>query len=510
MFKSEWLSRKLADGLNACLTDMPAADNNAVFGAITAYFFGLINPHFSNRFFIREVFNMVMGVVVLSSIYNMHNFLLILSGAPLNLVLSYVPAKNKKTRTKMFLIFNLLYVLVAYAVYDTKDTNPFLTISAFFMKYIYISMEYVPRSNGFMGYFGYIFFVPGIRYGPVMSYSAYDRWLNAGYMYLAETCEKKEITEFIGNTTDPKTIEDRKEDFVMHRYSKLITNSVGNFVSSIAFIIAYRQVESVFMNASRALTGQMGYSFELPIFYMYRLFYIGALWASEQAVYQIGFIDNMKNVKISPFLAFWKNQDLFGRWNIQGHKFMHRLVSYLSEKDKKHDGKETKEEKKAENDLSQKPFDLKEHIKISLLSYTHLLFFPAHFGSVFLSLVLVFIMGFVKEMPVAMGSNETYRFIELLGVWIGRLFVFSYFLLPAVSSPRETLWIWRKALAYGHFACVSGIVEKVLEEKNRSLQDSEIKVVPAEEISSTKEKTEKKKDTRKTVEKTTEKAETSA
>ncbi|KAI5142891.1 hypothetical protein NEPAR06_0301 [Nematocida parisii] len=455
-------------GTEHCFKLMETEDINAVTGIILSFLFGLITPHVTNRFFVREVFNMLTGALVLSCIYQLKNFLLVLSGIPLNLILSYIPIKEKKKRTKVFILVNLVHLVVAYAFRDSSEKNSFfmLTLTAFFMKYLYIGMEYLPRTHGFMAYFGYVLFLPGIRYGPVMSFGAYQKWLSTGYLYLVETEDKAIIKRIVGETENEGEIISIKEDYVMHKYSKLITSSTGLAICSFAFIISYRAVCSYIETAQNNMLSYCKIGFGYSVLYAYKLFYIAFLWLSEEAVCQIAFINNMQNVRLLPFVTFWRAHEFFSLWNIQGSKFMHSINRLLTEEEKK---EEPKEKLKEDEKTTDSPVDtnitdirLKEHIKVSIISYGHLLLFPMNLESMLISIPTVLLIGLIKDIPTPRSNFIIYRTIcEMFG-WSGYILIFTYFMVPLVHGPLETLNIWRISFAYGHFLCIPGIIASLL------------------------------------------------
>lgn len=477
MLRSEWLSMRIANGLDACLLEMTASDRNSVYGTILAYFFGLINPHVSNRFFIREIFNVVAGVLVLSSIYRIRNFVLVLLGVPINLFLLYLPIKNRQIRTKMVLVVNLLYILIGYVVCDKLDTSPVLTLTAFFIKYVYSSMEYTPVSMGFMSYIGYVFFIAGIRYGPVMSYSAYDAWINRGYMYPLETGDKKEIERFIGDTKSEKEKEEKKEDYIMHIYSKMITKSVGNFIIALLYLIVYRKVIKT-IEASVQEMGIFNERFIITVIdCVLKLFYICALWLSEEGIYQIGFVENMKNIEIGKFFAFWKSPNLFSLWNVQGHKFTKRVAAHLTEEDKKEDDQNIKiPQNTTEQPKSFELFDIKDHISQSFVEYGHLLVFPLHLGSFLISTVSIFIMGFIQDTKYTVKDHSIYATAVLFGKWLFSIYIFIYYMITLVEGVVNVLYIWRHLLASGHLLPLIQIIDRFHKRKQSSEKQKEISI----------------------------------
>ncbi|EHY65977.1 hypothetical protein NERG_00673 [Nematocida ausubeli] len=479
MLTSKWVMEKITEVTNHCFSKMTVQETNAVTGMLIAFLFGMVTPHITNRFFIREVFNVLSGAIVLSAIYKIQNFLVALSGIPLNLLLSYMPVKQKKLRTKIFIAVNLVHLVVMYILQDSEENNPFviLTLTGFFMKYMYVSMEYLPKTHGFMAYLGYMFFVPGIRYGPVMSFSAYQLWLESGYFYLVESQSQTVIKKIVGNTEDQKKITNRKEEYVMQEYSRLIVGSTVSCLKAFIFLISYQAVNEIIMNAAAHTMKLVKVDVDFSGFYIYKLFYIAALWISEECIYQAAFINNMRNVRILPFVTFWKAQELFEMWNMQGSKFMHRLNKMLTSDEKKE--KETdssKQENTKESEISASDvmdMRIKEHVKVSIVSYAHLLLFPLHIGSILISVPTIFLLGFVKDIPIERRNIPGIKILVEICGWAAHIFIFCYFLIPMVYSPLEVLNIWRKSFAFGHFVCLPGIIEGVLSTRDISTAQTE-------------------------------------
>ncbi|KAH9385703.1 uncharacterized protein NEMAJ01_0599 [Nematocida major] len=461
MLKSQWIANKLAYLLETSLKDMPVHDNNAVLGMLVAFFFGVVSPHVCNRFFIREVFNVLIGGVVLSALYGTRELILVLSGVPMNLLLAYIPIKNKQTRTKVFLACNLVHVFATHMLQGAPEGNPFLilTVSSFFMKYMYIGMEYLPGSSGLMAYFGYVFFLPGLRYGPVISYSTYEKWLSTGYMYLAETADQAEVQKFIGKEKDPKVVCDRKEDYVMHVYSRLIMNSVISFIYSAFFVITHRVIGKEIEAAGRKLAGAWLFENTIAGLHLGKILYISALWVSEEGVYQIGFIDRVENTRLRSFLNPWNPQELFELWNIEGAKLVRRLCEALARKDKKEEETPQKEAK-PQRDSSVWEGAV-QHMLASVASYGHIFVFPLHAGSWPVAVAALAAMGLCRKTPHRRRESTCWAFIINTAVHLQQLLAFSYFALPVVYRPARVLQMWRSSLAYGHFLCIPGIIEKV-------------------------------------------------
>lgn len=486
MTKLQSLTDSLTKGFNFSRSQMLPEEKNAILGMILSLFFGIISPHFSNRFFIRELFNFSTGLVILSSLYKLKNFILVLMGVPFNLLLAYVPIKRKSTRTQITLVFNVLLVILSYALKDSSDSSSFyiLTVTAFFIKYMYIGMEYSQPAHGLASYFGYLFFTPGLKYGPVMSFSEYEKWLHSGYMYIIETADKKDLEVFIGETENETEINDRKEDYVIHQYSKMIAKCTFYSVLSGLFIITYRVIIYFITKSVKERITNL----DIFVFYLHRVCYIGALWVGEQGIYEICFINNMENLKISSFFLIWKDETrIFNDWNIQGSKFVKKLIKEITEKDKKSEKDNTKMEKtnrkterepeiiektEKESKITEntqnlmKAVSIKDYIKESFHEFGHLFLFPVHASSIPICIFNILIVKFIRFDQSLMRTFNYPKLIINILTSISDIFTFFYFMIPFVYTFSETFKIWRNSLACGHFLCLPELFQQFLNLEN--------------------------------------------
>ncbi|OAG31076.1 hypothetical protein NEDG_01850 [Nematocida displodere] len=439
--------------LSGAIAVMTEADTRMVSACFVSYLFGIITPHVSNHFFIREIFNCFTGFIVLAALYNQKNVAIIGCSVLLNLCLSFVLGKEKKKRGRVAVYVNLCYILLAYLVFDRADNNPFITLTALFMKYFYVATEYLPQTHGIMAYFGYILFTPGLRYGPVMSFGEYGKWLSRGYIYLLEGVDKAVVQKEIGSEKNERKVTEIKEGIVVREYTHIIAYSACKFAAALVYLIAHKKIEALCNKLCQIAPPFCAIPMMVVLCSVGKCFVI-CRWWTEEASYLMAFVPKMRSVDLKKNLFSRELSEMCASWNEQGSKFMHHMIgAFLDNTDAN-----TNAENIEKPESTEKPENyLIEYISTSILSYGHLLLFPSSLGGLALSLISIFTMALIPDhlTDIQTSNGFAIRFSSFLA----SKYLFAYFMLGMFTSPTTTITLWRYSLYLGQFLVISEIVK---------------------------------------------------
>ncbi|KAI5189941.1 hypothetical protein NECID01_0736 [Nematocida sp. AWRm77] len=511
------------------LKQMEEKDNRAVLAAILAYLVALIIPHIANRFYIREVFNTFSGLSVLMCLYNIRNICIIGVTAGANLLLSCSPVKEKERRGRHAVYFNLCLVLCAYAVYDPKDNDVFLTLTALFMKYFYLSTEYLPQTHGVPAYFGYLFFVPGLRYGPVVSFSEYLKWLQMGYMYALEGLDPAYLesklaittatTATATATTATTATENQDADVdadvdagVTESATATAIESAGRSIGEegegegnvkeegeeeeaeddedvpavVQPSLEERKEELVLLEYYKMFAkSALKFGFSTLAMILHRSLF--NLAKSVYTLFPAHIIVLMLEAIGMPgkylAIAQWMSEDTVylssffnGMHNVNmagvelSGDFSEICAGWNTHGSKfMHRMMKvfyTPESSKTKSSRT----GLEEYARVSLLSYGHFLFFPPMFSLFCFSLVSVFSMGLMHD-SIFDGAEHVAYIGKPLSFLVSRVF-FTYFMLGAFA-PSMCFTLWRNSLCVGHFFALLEALKKITQAQNAVLAESQ-------------------------------------
>lgn len=499
--------------------------------ALVGYFLSLISPHVSNKYGVREVFNVLTGLFVLAGMFNPRNLVLVL-GAPLvSLVLLRVlrryVLRNKRVNLKKRLdgrtldlkesgsmqtvpqksdadgscndrcntgscgdkdtddvytektrhiqrihaadseskeelqIINsmqshvlseraemlehrkqlgraavwtgLFYLLLAYCFFDAEDNCPFPAILAMLVKCFYISTAAPSGKNGLFQYASYLLFLPGIRYGPVMTYAEYSEWLQQGYAYALKKLGASERLA-LESEKDAKARGELQEFFIFAQYYRMFGLSMARFFFGIAYIVTYNAFIRKLSDCARSVR----FALAVPMVEVLALaekYRVVAQWAVEEAVYLATFIPNMENVDLKGIEMSTDLGGICSAWNLKGIQHAHAVMDAFGGL---RNGSEHSQ---------------LEYIWISLISYGHVFLFGKSPLGMVLGTVSALIMPLVPDTvllrPVKQGSGRAEALAGLCRWMISRFF-FSYFLIGSLCDAQVVASLWRKTLGVGH------------------------------------------------------------
>ncbi|KAI5184634.1 hypothetical protein NEHOM01_0309 [Nematocida homosporus] len=453
----------LVELLNTSLTKISPADHRLVLASILSYLLSFLSPHLSNCLYIREILHLIFGLLILGILYNTLNLSLIVLSVVVNLFLCYLPLKEKDSRVKVVVALNLILMLIAYLVYDTNDNNLFLTLSVLFMKYVYLALEYLPQSMGVMRYFGYIFFIPGMRYGPVLSYAAYSKWQDLGYTTLTAQIPKEKIDAEVGQETDAKRIATIKEHLAIKEYYRLVALGLAKFGVGLTWLVVYPVIYQQVVAAASKTNGLWA----VPMIEL--LGVVGQLsllakWYLEEASYLTHFITDMSNTKPKELILSGSFAEMCAAWNIQGSKFMHVLGRVLFT---------------TKSSSTNSFFD--EYLRTSLLAYGHVLLFPQSLGALVLATLSIFMLACGIDSITAQFGLDGYL-ATIINLIFARVF-FSYFMIVPFYPPSLVMYLWSLSKYYGQFICLCGMSRRVSASLNAPAppqDDSDLPATPAD------------------------------
>lgn len=397
---------------------------------LLSYLFSLFGAYVSNRFYLREIFNSLSGVFILSILYNIPNIYIIFFSIIANLGILYLPIRDRVKRTRIVCLFNGIFIVFSYFFFSASDNNPFITLTALFMKYFYLSTEYIPGTDGILAYFGYIFFVPGLRYGPVLSFASYTRWLHLGYSYILSKEQEKEIEK----EKDRRKKQDLRELIIIREYYKQIGISAWKFFLCFAYFLVHRRVNAYILNIQNNSNILIFVSLIGAVSEIGKYLFV-CRWWSEEICYQASFIPNMGNIDILGIEKATNFAEIFCKWNQYGSEFMHSFIKIL-------------------------PVEIKgmkretvQYIRTSILSYGHIFLFPSSFSCFLLCSVTLFIISFVPD-SVSVKINY---FPDIISCFLSSIYsraLFSYFLIPVFFNAEYSIRVWGYLLYAGHLIII--------------------------------------------------------
>lgn len=440
---SQWMSDTLAQ--------MEDRDNRAVLAAIFAYLAALVSPHVCNRFYLRELYNTLSGTVILGCLYNWRNLLLIGGTALANLGLAYLPVKEKDRRGRYAVYLNVGLAAAAYGLRDPADGPLLATLTALFMKYFYLATEYRPLTDGVLAYWGYLTFTPGLRYGPVLSYGEYQKWLSLGYLYALEGSDPAVLQQQLADKPASQSVADRKEELVLLKYYQMTAVGLAKFIGSTLYLVLFRRLAGLAEGVFASFPGYLAIPL-LEVLALPQKYLTVAWWWSEETLYLTAFINGMNNVNLRQVELSGDFGEMCRGWNTHGSEFMHRLIRVFYVPDPKQD--------------RSPQADLKEYLGVSLLSYGHLLWFPESLGQAVLALVSLLSMGLVPDFWLE-GTIDPSLAVRASSFMTSRV-VFSYFMLTSFVPSHQVLDLWRCSLGCGHFLALTEALKKVAQAQERA------------------------------------------
>jgi len=400
---------------------MQSRDSRAVLACFIAYFCAILTPHITHVLYIREVYSVVCSFVILATMYNAQNLCIVMVGVVANFAVTWMPVKKKHIKAKIAVCVNSGLVCMAYVLRDTTDNNVFDALLCVCMKGVYASIEYIPQSNGIAKYIGYMFFVPGIRYGPVMSYAEYERWCTIGYEYALEGIDThkanstaQQHTSRSTNSTDDEENErmriqreaeqDKKEDMILTEYNRMLAMSMAKISICIPYMVAYRQMHIYTANMYEHVP--VYYSIPaMALFCTVEKCMAIVKWWTEDAMYKAAFIDTMCNVNIARLEQTADLSEMYHAWNTRGARFVHTVVHALrNSKEGIKQSTEHKEKEKSKRDS----IGAATYIITCVLSYSHFIMFPPLLLSLFLFTLLFLCMPVIPDTLFAHNSAYTY------------------------------------------------------------------------------------------------------
>jgi len=387
-------------GLKKVAAAMDERDARTIIGALFAYTGALIIPHITHFLFLQEMLSAFFALVVLASLYNVYNLSLIIASVFGNLVFSYVPIKEKSTKTKLSIFGNLAFVLFCYLVYDRKDNAPFAVLCPLFMKYVYLSAEYSPKTNGAGRYFGYVFFIPGLRYGPVMSYKEYEKYVSLGYHYALEGIDEEIVKKAVGEEENSEQIEYIKGEVILRQYYWMFAVSAAKFFASLVYFGVHR----LFRQKIRAFVAPLPFIWTLPLVELLSFadkYLVVARWWSEEAMFLSCFVNGMSNVSVKRLETSTDLSEMYNSWNLHGSRFVHEIGSVLLQDAKKEEEPEALDKKSKKNNAlpkkAEKSFSFSKTLLSLFISFGHFLLFPPSVLSLLLCSPLILCSAFFPD-----------------------------------------------------------------------------------------------------------------
>ncbi|KAI5172334.1 hypothetical protein NEFER03_1448 [Nematocida sp. LUAm3] len=412
---------------NKLFTTLERKEQSELLSSILSYTICLILPHISNRFYIRELSNMIFGLIILCAQYTECNLYIIMISILSNFLLMCMPVKQKHIRTRIVVCANLVFIFGAYMLYNPIDSDPFTTLASLFMKYTYLAGEYHPGSEGVLAYFGYVLFPPGLRYGPVLSYAEYNKWLDLGYFYALKYITKEELEKEIREEKNEKKIEEIKENLLITKYSTSLMVSIMKFNASWVFRIAHAKAAAYSVEKVQNMSFPMGFGL-LEILSMLGQYLWISRWWTEESLYLLAGIPGMSNCRVRKFSLSKNFSEACSLWNPHGSKFMRTMFDRMQIIEKN-------------ENLSK----VKEFIAISIVSHMHIFMLPPFF----INFVVCFFTSFVISCIEQTDENRRGAFYSLVTLINSRL-LFSYYFIGSIYNFKTVVTLWKSFMYIGH------------------------------------------------------------
>lgn len=449
---------------------LSANEKRRVLAHILSYLFSLISPHVSNRFFVREVYNITTGTLVLGALFNNKQLLFLMCTTLPNLLALRI-FRRIKTRSRKALgslVVSTGTLLAAFLLHDPEDNAIWLTLSAFIMKQFYLAVESNLESvSGVLGYYAYLLFTPGLLYGPVIPYAKYEKYVSQGYSFILGEIGRDSVAKAVGDpsTQSPEEVERKREDLMIVEFTKLIGRSSLQFFGSLLGFFLFCYLREADLPAKAALimpSGPLGslLSSVLAVEAVSStqiLFYV-ILWTVASACYSAAFIPQMENVHLLGLELPSSVEGIYSSWNVHGMKFIQYAIrTFRGEKEKS----------SAKRKRSRPPKRVIRsaliYLRTSLLAFAPILLFAPSLCSVLCFFITAIFLPPLSSLFLEDGAPGPARPLARLLHLLASKALFSYFILPFVTPDHAAaLQLWKGAWFYGHFVSLGVMASKCL------------------------------------------------